>query len=395
MQNIFAPEHYAGVRRPLHQASSLPPWCYTSNEWHAREVAEIFRREWLCIGRVEQVPSRGNFFTRTLIDQPLIVVRDNQDQVRVHSAVCRHRGAIITEGEGRCRAFVCPYHSWTYSLSGELVGTPGNPPPMESAEGFNKSDYGLRSIRSEQWAGFIFITFNEKAPPLLEWLGDLPAFLANYRIEQMHFTHCDVYEVACNWKVWLENAFENYHAPTVHRKHIDPKNPQNWSFEQGQTGPWEAMYSRRSIVAYSGLPIVPGVTDKEASGLYHIWVRPSVQIILTASYMKFRQYFPEGPDRLRLYENWTFPKATVDRADFGEIVGPAYYEKYGEIVREDLPINPNVQRGLRSGAFTPGRYSSEEFVVHRIANYVVDRVVGPEGSRQRGRDAGTMQSAAE
>lgn len=382
MTNIFAPELYAAVRRPLQQASTLPPHCYVSDAWYAREIETIFRREWLCIGRAEQIPNPGDFFTRTLIEQPIIVVRDNAGEVRVHSAVCRHRGAIVSEGEGHCRAFVCPYHSWTYGLDGGLLATPGNPPPMEGAEGFRKADYGLTPIRAEQWAGFIFITFDRAAPPLMEWLGDLPSFLANYRLEQMQWTHCDMYEVDCNWKVWLENAFENYHAPTIHRKHIDPKKPQNWSFEHGQTGPWEAMYSRRSIVAYSGLPPLPGLTEKEENGLYHIWVRPSVQIILTSSYMKFRQYFPEGPHKLRLYENWTFPKSTVERADFGDIVGPAYYEKYSEIIREDLLINPNVQRGMRSGAFKPGRYSPEEFIVHRIANYVLDRVIGPGGERQ-------------
>lgn len=395
MQNIFAPELYAAVRRPLEQASTLPSLCYASDEWYAREITSIYRREWLCIGRVEQIPKPGDFFTRTLIEQPLIVVRDDDKQVRVHSAVCRHRGAIVKEGEGRCRAFVCPYHSWTYALNGELVGTPGNPPPMDGAEGFRKGDFGLTPIRSEQWAGFIFITFSETAPPLLDWLDDLPAFLANYNLEQMHFTHQDVYDVDCNWKVWLENAFENYHAPTIHRKHIDPKNPQNWSFEQGQRGPWEAMYSRRSIVAYSGLPPVSGLSDKENCGLYHIWVKPSVQIILTSSYMKFRQYFPEGANKLRIFENWAFPKSTVERTDFGDIVGPAYYEKYSEIVREDLAINPVVQRGMRSGAFRPGRYSPEEFIVHRIANYVVDRLVGPEGEARTDNREQTSRQAAE
>ena len=382
MTNVFAPEQFAAVRRPLQQASTLPPQCYASGAWYAREIETIFRREWLCIGRVEQIPNPGDFFTRTLVEQPIIVVRDNAGEVRVHSAVCRHRGAVVSEGEGHCRAFVCPYHSWTYGLDGALLATPGNPPPMDGAEGFRKADYGLTPIRAEQWAGFIFITFDEAAPPLMEWLGDLPSFLANYRLEQMHWTHCDMYEVDCNWKVWLENAFENYHAPTIHRKHIDPKKPQNWQFEEGQIGPWEAMYSLRSIVAYSGLPPLPGLSEKENNGLYHVWVRPSVQIILTSSYMKFRQYFPEGTEKLRLYENWTFPKSTVDRADFGDIVGPSYYEKYSEIIREDLTINPIVQRGMRSGAFKPGRYSPEEFIVHRIANYILDRVIGPEGARQ-------------
>ena len=101
---------------------------------------------------------------------------------------------------------------------------------MAGAEGFRTADHGLTPIRTETWGGFIFVTFDEAAPPLLEWLGDLPAFLAEYDLVNMQWTHKDVYEVACNWKVWLENAFENYHAMTIHRKHMDPTKPQNWVF---------------------------------------------------------------------------------------------------------------------------------------------------------------------
>jgi choline monooxygenase len=108
-----------------------------------------------------------------------------------------------------------------------------------------------------------------------------------------------------------------------------------------------------------------------------------VQIILTSSYMKFRQYLPEGPEKLRLYENWAFPRSTVEAPDFGQVVGPAYYEKYSQIVKEDLGINPNVQRAMRTGSYRPGRFSLEEYIVHRIANRVLDRVVGPDSEASR------------
>lgn len=382
-ESIFNPALYADTRKPLHEASPLPGQCYVSQEWYEREVETMFLKDWICLGRAEQIPSRGDHFSIEIVGRPLIVVRDETDQIKVHSALCRHRGAIITEGAGKCRAFVCPYHSWTYSLSGKLMATPGNPPPMAGAAGFKPADHGLNTLRSDTWAGFIFVNFDNEAPPLKEWLGDLPDFLAAYKLEDMQWTHRDTYEVDCNWKVWLENAFENYHVPTIHRQHHDPANPQNWEFVQTQ-GPWEAMSSKRSIVAYSGLPNIPGLTDDQAARLFHIWIQPSVQIILTSSYMKFRQYLPLGPERLRLYENWAFPKSTVARPDFGDIVGPAYYEKYSQVVREDLGINPNIQKAMRSGMYKPGRYSLEEFIVHRIGQRVVDRVLGdPQDGQAR------------
>ena len=385
--NLFAPEQYAASRRPLSQASPLPWWCYVAPQWYERELETIFRSEWLCVGRVDQVPNPGDFYTIPLIGQPLIVVRDGNGRVNVLSAVCRHRGAVITESEGRCKQFMCPYHNWTYALDGALVNTPGLPPPMDGAEGFDRASHGLTPVRTDFWAGFIFVTFNPNPQPLMQSLGTLPEFLKNYKLEDMRFTHRDVYEVECNWKVWLENAFENYHVPTIHRKHIDPAKPQNWVFEQTD-GAWEAMYSQRSIVAYSALPAQPNLSEKEAGGLYHIWLKPSLQIILNSSSMKYRQYLPEGPEKLRLIENWTFPKNTIELAHFPETVGPAYYHKYSEIIREDLRISPNVQRGLRSRAYRPGRYSLEEFIVHRIANYDLDRVVGPDHApAQNSRDS--------
>lgn len=388
--SIFSPEYYSATRKPLTQASALPGWCYVSPEWYAREIETLFLRDWLCVGRVEQIPQRGDFFSIEIAGRPLIVVRDEEQKIRVHSAVCRHRGAVITQGSGKCRAFVCPYHNWTYSLSGKLIGIPGTPPPMAGAEGFSPADHGLSPIRAETWGGFIFVTFDEDAEALVPWLRDLPGFLAGYDLENMQWTHRDEYEVACNWKVWLENAFENYHAATIHRKHM-PAEPQNWTFEK-TNGPWKAMFSKRSIVAYSGLPPIPGIDEKKAAGLYHIWVVPSVQIILTSSYMKFRQYLPEGPETLRLYENWAFPKSTVARSDFKDIVGDSYYAKYSQIVHEDLEINPVVQKGMRSGSYRPGRYSTEEYIVHRIANYVLDRCIGPDEESSRAARDGVVAS---
>jgi len=376
-KSIFSPEHYQDTRKPLHQASTLPGWCYVDNEWYEREVEMLFKKNWICVGRVEQVPKAGDYYSIEIVGQPLIVIRDENQQVKVHSALCRHRGAIITEGAGHCRALVCPYHSWTYSPSGKLLNTPGNPPPMAGVAGFNMADHNLISFRTELWGGFIFVNFDENAEPLLSWLGDLPEFLSSYQLENMQWTNRDMYEVDCNWKIWLENAFENYHVPSIHRDHYDPANPSNWIFEETK-GPWEAMFSKRSIVAYSGLPDVPGIDEKKAQGLFHIWIEPSLQIILTANYMKFRQYLPEGPEKLRLYENWTFPRSTVEMSNFNDIVGADYYEKYSQIIREDLGINPNVQKSMRSGSYRPGRYSLEEFIVHRIANRVLDKVVGPQ-----------------
>src|SRR5579883_1620678 len=160
-EGMFSSETYRATRLPLSRAAPLPGWCYTSPEWYEREIETIFRGpqgEWLCVGRVDQVPKPGDFYTIPLLGQPLIVVRDQENRIHVHSAVCRHRGAVIVEGEGNCRGFSCPYHSWSYRLDGRFAGAPG----MAGVEALDKASLGLTPLDFDVWAGFIFVTFNPR-----------------------------------------------------------------------------------------------------------------------------------------------------------------------------------------------------------------------------------------
>ena len=104
--DIFAEERFAGTRLPILQADTLPPTCYSSTEWHEREIENIFFKEWLCIGRGEQIPNPGDYFTIEIVDEPLVVVRLQDGSIATHSSVCRHRGAVVVTGIVFClRAF--------------------------------------------------------------------------------------------------------------------------------------------------------------------------------------------------------------------------------------------------------------------------------------------------
>jgi len=128
--NIFSPERYAKTRLPIEQAHPLPPEVYTSQEWYDREIETIFLKRWLQVTREEEIPNPGDYVRIDIIGEPLIVLRDRSGDIRALSASCRHRGSELVEGKGNCKTLVCPYHAWTYSLSGELMGAPG----MEDAQ---------------------------------------------------------------------------------------------------------------------------------------------------------------------------------------------------------------------------------------------------------------------
>jgi choline monooxygenase len=137
-QELFDPRTYATTRAPALQAETLPPDAYTSEAFYRREVERIFLRDWNFMGRADLVPKPGDYFAVELAGVPIIVVRDQDGVVRAFANSCRHRGTVLTTGEGSCRAFKCPYHSWIYGLDGRLLGAP----EMQQTADFDPSRSG-------------------------------------------------------------------------------------------------------------------------------------------------------------------------------------------------------------------------------------------------------------
>ena len=227
MNPLLRSDTYARVRKPLLEAETLPPACYHDPEFYRREVERIFTAGWMVVGRVDHLAAKGDYLTVDYAEVRLFVVRDLGGTIRAFANTCRHRGARLLEGRGNCRSIVCPYHAWTYSLDGALKGAAG----MEETHGFRKEDYGLVEARVETWGGFLFVSVAPDSPGLAGWLGDLPDALAMYRLEDMVTTRRVAYDVACNWKVWVENFMEGYHIPTVHRASISRQKAVNLPLE--------------------------------------------------------------------------------------------------------------------------------------------------------------------
>ncbi len=163
---MFDPRHYQAVRRPLLDAETLPPWCYTSPDFYRREVERIFMKVWNFVGSIDQIPNPGDYFTLDFVGVPLVILRDGHGKLRAFANSCRHRGSELLSGSGNCKLIVCPYHSWTYDLAGKLRGAP----EMEKTHGFDKQDYSLVPIKLDTWGGFLFINFDEKSGPLKDYL---------------------------------------------------------------------------------------------------------------------------------------------------------------------------------------------------------------------------------
>jgi choline monooxygenase len=381
------PQNFAAVRRNLGEASHLPPWCYTSAEFFEREVERIYMRHWNFLGRADQLAKTGEYFTADLVGVPLIVVRGADGALKAFVNSCRHRGSRLLSGEGSCgRAIKCPYHSWVYGLDGRLMATPG----MEGIDGFRSSDYGLRLVRLETWDGFVFVNFDDSAPSLAEYLGELPDRLSCYRLGDMVQVRRKEYRVASNWKLLTENSMEEYHTATVHRGSIGS---QTLTYEAGR-GAWEAGHLRsdKSVATLpgdvGGFPHIPTLTGKAAAGTYFILVYPCTTLALAQDCAMWLELYPEGPAQTRVIVGSAFPRSTVERPDFTTVV-EKYYHRWDKSIPEDNWISEQQQLGLSSPLSATGRVSRLEPVVHKLANWLLDRLLdapGAKGARAPVRD---------
>ena len=327
--DIFDSVHYERVRLSHLEAATLPSWCYTSEEFFQREVERIFTRTWNFVGREDEVPNPGDYFTLAMFGESVIVVRDDSGHVRAFVNTCRHRGTRLLDGKGHCRNIICPYHAWTYALNGTLIGMSG----MEKTLAFEKSENGLLPVRLESWAGFMFVNFSQTTQSLLVHLGDLPHKFASYNFANMICVRRKEYDLRCNWKLYLENAMEDYHTPMVHKTSIGLQE----TTREETTGQWDAIHMESdSTIAVlpednSPFPHIPGLRGHPATGTYFTAVYPSTFFGTTQDCMWWLQQLVQGPDHTKVIVGSCFPRDTVARSDFEHEVHK-YYRRWDKSI---------------------------------------------------------------
>ena len=372
--NLFDPEVYREVRKPLDEAAGLPPACYHDEAFYQREMQRIFERGWVMVGRVERAANPGDWFTVEFGRCRLVVTRDEHGTLHALANSCRHRGAPLVEGEGNCRTLSCPYHAWTYGLDGTLLGAPG----MKESRDFRVEDYPLHAVRIDTWGGFVFVCLSPVTPPLAQWLGDLPQRLAMYGFERMRTARRVEYDVACNWKVWVENFMEGYHIPTVHRTTLSKQKAVNIPEDPGR-GEYTAIYERHEgtralLHGDTGFETIETLSGDSSQGSRFILVYPATMLAIATDTMWSFEAHPMGPTRTKIVLTSCFPAQRFERPDFEEVAA-RYYRRQDIVVREDNDISELQQRGLQGLHASPGRFSVKEKIVHALDNWVLDQVL--------------------
>ena len=367
----FSAEAYREVRRPLLQASTLPPDCYTSEAFYRREIEHIFSQHWQFVARAEQLSDPGSYLCFDGPAGPVILIRDDRDELRAYANSCRHRGARLLHDQGQCKRIRCPYHSWTYRLDGSLASAPG----MQEVSGFLNDDFPLLEIPLACWNGFLFIHYQDSPQPLAEYMGNLPAKFDGHRCDDMRLAGELEFEIASNWKLLAENSLEAYHTGSVHRETLGPQA----SRVIDAIGNWTGLLveDEHSVATLPGddkpFPHIAGLSSEARAGAYFTLLYPSTQLVFAQDCAWWLAFMPLAVDRTRLTIGACFPKATIELPGFKEKVKP-YFDRWRDATAEDNAICEQQQLG-QAVQRPPGRYAASEFAVHAFDNWVLDQVI--------------------
>jgi phenylpropionate dioxygenase-like ring-hydroxylating dioxygenase large terminal subunit len=275
-------EHYPELGTdPISYEDSISPAHYEL------EREAIFRKTWLNVGRVEQLPRNGSYFTRELdvARTSVIIVRGTDGEVRAFHNICRHRGNKLVwqdypgeEVSGTCRQFTCKYHAWRYTTAGECTFAQQE---AEFFDGFDKADYGLAAVQCEVWEGFIWINLDPaNTTSAREYLGSFAAGLEGYPFGEMTQVYKYRADVGANWKLFIDAFAEFYHAPILHMKQAVAEESRKLAdvgyeaLHYELSGPHGMVSSWGGMAPPKDLNMVKPIERVLRSGLFGPWDRP-------------------------------------------------------------------------------------------------------------------------
>jgi phenylpropionate dioxygenase-like ring-hydroxylating dioxygenase large terminal subunit len=289
-----------------------------SPDHYELERDAIFRRTWLNVGRVEQLPRRGSYFTKELdaARTSVIIVRagDGDEGVRAYHNMCRHRGNKLVwqefpreETSGFCRQFTCKYHAWRYDLEGQLTFV------QQESEFFDldKADYGLVPVQAEVWEGFIFVNLDpDNTTSAREYLGRLGAGIEGYPFHLMTQVHKFRAEVGSNWKLFIDAFMEFYHAPVLHAKQSvdeESRKLQSYGYEAlyyDADGPHGMVSSWGGMAPPKDVSMVKPIERVLRSGLFGVWEAPDIGLDELPPGLNPAQHPAWGEDSFLFFPNF-------------------------------------------------------------------------------------------
>jgi phenylpropionate dioxygenase-like ring-hydroxylating dioxygenase large terminal subunit len=335
--------------------ASLPWSWYSDLAVYRLEQERIFMRAWQYVGHTSSLAEPGSFVARRAGEVPVLLVRGRDGDLRAFLNVCRHRGSLLVEGEGKRAAIQCPYHAWTYDLDGSLRRAPRS----EREPGFDASELGLVPLAVETWGPLVFVNPDRDAAPLGDTLGELPELVRSAGIDLdalEHRLHVD-YSLDANWKIAAENFLECYHCAVAHpslAKLLDIS-PDGYRLETA------GLFSSQFAPVRENAAGPYDARGEIARGQFHfLWPNLKLNIEPGPPNVSLGPLVPDGPGRTIGFFDYLFaPDVSEDWVR--EFVA---FDK--QVGAEDKALVQRVQRGVTSGLLAGGHLmpESEKLIAH-------------------------------
>lgn len=345
---------------PLDRAFTIPSSWYVDQNLYELELQTVFSNTWQLAARVDQVQQPGQYVATDIAGEPIVVVRGNDSVLRGFFNVCRHHAAaVMTEPQGKAPQLRCPYHGWTYSLEGELKGTPD----FTGVCDFDRARNGLVPVEIAEWENWIFVKIGSGNPSLKDFLTtSLVEEIKPLELRNLHWFERRHYHFDCNWKVFVDNYLDGgYHVPYLHKGLDSVLDYSNYMIENG-----ERHCLQWSPIVTEGAEAQTGAVRQGDRALYY-WIYPNFMINWYDGVMDTNLVIPRGVDQTEVIFDFYFPDVVSEEARERNAASVAVGQR---IQDEDVAICKSVQRGLNSRAYTAGRLSvrreAGEHLFHRL-----------------------------
>jgi len=342
-------------------AKTLPQQYLSSQEVFAREQERIFSGRWLCAGHQNQIGNAGDYFLQRVAGESLIILRDQNGEIRAFYNVCRHRGTRLCEQKsGHLRQVQCPYHGWTYALDGRLVGAPH----MDKVEGFDKAAHSLHPVGLALWEGFIFVNLAQNPTPLKEVFAALAGKFSHWNLPKLRSAKRIEYDVRANWKLVCENYSECYHCPLVHpalSKLTPYDSAENDLCEGPFLGGFMPITKGHSLTMSGNACALPlgDIKGEDHRRVFYYSIFPNMLLSMHPDYVMVHQLWPQCADRTVIECDWFFHPDAFGRGDFRPEDAVEFWDMTN---RQDWHVCELSQQGIASRAYQPGPYSPCESI---------------------------------
>ena len=354
---------------PLEKAYTIPaPW-YFDTRVAQLERDSVFRANWQVVGRLDQVQEPGQFFTIEVNAEPLLIARGDDGKLRGFYNVCRHHAAAVEpQAAGCAKQFRCPYHGWTYGNDGALKGMV----EFEGVCNFERKDNGLVPVRVDSWENFVFVNLDDKATPLMEFLGKAASLAAPLKLkETLRYFDRRTYTLGCNWKVYVDNYLDGgYHVPHAHKGLSSVVEYTKYTIENFE----HSCLQSSPLDASSAIESAIGATRQGHA--FYLWIYPNFMINAYSGVMDTNLVLPLGVDKCAVIFDYYF-------ADTSSAAAKHHQESIAvseKVQDEDMAICDSVQRGLNSRAYVAGRLSvrreAGEHLFHRLLHADLNKALG-------------------